>query len=63
MQKVKLLRPLDGRPEGEIAEYPVLDAAHLVELGVVELLDDAPSEPEAPASEATPPKRQKKAAN
>jgi len=47
MRKVKLLRPLDGKPEGETAEYPELDAKYLAEKGVVELIE----EKQAPAPE------------
>lgn len=47
MRTVKLLRPLDGKAEGDTAEYPELDAKRLAEKGVVELV----AEKQAPAPE------------
>ena len=38
--KVKLLRPLDGKAEGSIVEYPDIDAKALANSGVVELIDE-----------------------
>jgi len=40
MIKVKLLRQLDGRAEGETAEYPELDAKRLEEMGVVDVIEE-----------------------
>lgn len=51
MLKVKLLRPLDGMPEGETAEYPELDAKRLEETGVVEIVGKAVEAKEAPEPE------------
>ena len=67
MIKVKLLRPLDGKSEGETAEYPENDAKRLASRGVVEIVNQA-KQAEAPANKAEPapankaaaPKRQKK---
>lgn len=52
MVKVKLLRPLDGRHEGETAEYPKEDAERLAKGGVVEIVK-AKRAP-APANKAAP---------
>ena len=46
MTKVKLLRPLDGRAEGDTAEYPDLDAKRLEQRGAVKIIGKA-----EPASE------------
>jgi len=64
--KVRLLRPLDGKPEGETAEYPELDAKDLAARGVVEIIggkaDPEPANKKAPTVEnkAAPSTRKKK---
>ncbi len=52
MQKVKLLRPLDGSPEGAQIELPELDAKRLQERGVVKFVEA--KEAKAPANKAEP---------
>ena len=48
--KVKLLRPLDGRPIGSVVEYPDADAKRLEQSGVVEFhVEKAVPEKAAPA--------------
>lgn len=60
MKEVKLLRPLDGKAEGEKATYPDRDAERLKARGAVEILGDAQDEEvgekeaEAPANKAAP---------
>lgn len=44
MQKVKLLRPLDGKPEGAVASYTAADAKRLEARGLVELIEDEKGE-------------------
>lgn len=53
MISVKLLRQLDGKTEGENAEYPEEDAKRLAEAGVVEIIGKAPAAPET--KDETPP--------
>lgn len=60
MQKVKLLRPLDGKFEGDTAEYPELDAKRLIEAGVVELAEE--KQASAPENKAEPAASNKAAA-
>lgn len=36
--KVKLLRPLDGKDEGDTAEYPERDAKRLEQRGAVKII-------------------------
>lgn len=43
--KVKLLRPLDGKPIGAFAEYPDADATDLAARGVVELVQEKAAQP------------------
>jgi hypothetical protein len=54
MVKVKLLRPLDGKAEGETAEYPEADAKRLDARGVVQIIgtkaDPAPANKARPAA-------------
>lgn len=59
MIKVKLLRPLDGRAEGEQAEYPKADAERLAAMGVVEIV--AKKQASAPANKAKAPPANKRA--
>lgn len=40
MQKVKLLRPLDGKPEGSIVEYSEADARRLEARGLVRIVQE-----------------------
>lgn len=66
MQKVKLLRPLDGKAEGETVEYPEIDAERLAARGVVEIVKGKAAEPmankaePAPENKASAPRRAKK---
>lgn len=50
--KVKLLRPLDGKDVGAIAEYPDADAARLIKRGLVEPATAAKAK--APAAKPAP---------
>lgn len=50
--KVKLLRPLDGQPEGGNTYYPEADAKRLAERGLVEIVA-VKAEP-APRNKAEP---------
>lgn len=52
MIKVKLLRPLDGQPEGGNALYPEADAKRLQARGLVEIVKTK-AEP-APKNKAEP---------
>ena len=65
MISVKLLRQLDGKTEGETAEYPEEDAKRLAEAGVVEIVGKAPAAPktkdDAPTENKAAPKPAKKA--
>lgn len=45
MIKVRLLRPLDGKSDGEIAEYPEVDAKRLQSMGVVEITSKVEAAP------------------
>lgn len=38
--KVKLLRPLDGKEVGSVAEYPDIDAKRLEKRGAVEIVKE-----------------------
>lgn len=63
--KVRLIRPLDGREPGSIAEYPDLDAKRLAERGAVEIVKEkaapATQNKMAPAAEnKAAPRREKK---
>ena len=49
--KVKLLRPLDGKPDGETATYPEVDAKRLQDGGVVKILGPAAAEKPQPEVE------------
>lgn len=51
MIKVKLLRPLDGKSEGETAEYTKLDAERLAKRRLVEVLNEG--EPEGGENETS----------
>ena len=53
MINVKLLRQLDGKPEGETAEYPDEDAKRLAADGIVEIIGKAPAAPKT--KDETPP--------
>ena len=47
MQKVKSLRPLDGKPEGYTHEFSPADAKRLADRGLVEIVKEkAAAEPE-----------------
>ena len=50
--QVKLLRPLDGKPEGATVEYPDADAKRLIAKGVVEAVEE--KQATAPANKAAP---------
>lgn len=43
MVEVKLIRPLDGKPEGSIAEYPEADAKRLQARGLLKIIGKAPA--------------------
>ena len=46
MFEVKLLRPLDGKSEGDTAEYPEADAKRLEARGIVEIVGKSAPAPE-----------------
>lgn len=53
MVEVKLIRPLDGKPEGSIAEYPEADAKRLQARGLLKIVGKkaAPENKMEPAPE------------
>jgi hypothetical protein len=50
--KVKLLRPLDGKDAGHVADYPDGDAKRLEKRGIVQILADKAAE--APENKMAP---------
>lgn len=58
--KVKLLRPLDGKETGSIAEYPDIDAKRLSARGAVEIISEKAAPP--PANKMAPAVQNKAAA-
>jgi len=48
---VKLLRPVDGKEVGSIAEYPDADAKRMEQRGAVEIVKGKPAEKAAPEPE------------
>lgn len=52
--KVKLIRPLDGKPIGSVVEYPDDDAKNLERAGVVAFVDDKKAAPEVKNKMAPP---------
>jgi hypothetical protein len=55
MPQVKLLRPLDGKKIGDIAEYNFEDTAYLLSLGVVEEVSEKADQPVAKKSKGSAP--------